>query len=680
LKSLWLYLSNSKRTESGEETTDMVLQSKRNKDHFIKALELFKRNPNQGVQYFIEQSFLEDEEHLPQFLYQTPELDPVAVGQLLGSEGNENLLRQYLNCFDFKDRSFEAALRDFLTHFRIPGEAQIIDRFMETFGAKYYRDNPSIFTTADTVYVLAFSTLMLHTDAHHTELKSHMTLDQFVQNNRGIDGGKDLPVKFLTDLYNGITRQRIYAIDNTSLLTRAQRSELYQQKYAQILADAKSLSLSTDVKFNRIESGNLISPIFQLIWHQLFVVFALAFESSENKKIIKNVLSGLTCGSHIASHCFLEDILTTIMDCFAQFTRLRTYLHDQIKPKNIACTLALLRVAMSDRNFMRSAWPIVIAEVSAMEKSQYLPVPDLLFTGSTSLDREGIIDFVKAVCETSALELQEDPPRTFLLVRLADVAYFNLNRWKIVWEEIWSIVGEFLISVASQEDGVESVLQTSVNVLWQIARKFMAQKEPEEFHFQEHFMRPFFEIFLAQPSIVIKELILTWVGGLASECLQTMRSGWNVVFQILSHSSKEVRAKGIEFLVKIAADCIPYLSHSQALHLISVAMAFVVNGQEEEICDPAIQVFQTIARQLAADDADGWDCLYASLEKCATHSVPNLRIHVVVVGVEIAANCVIAEPVKIMVPDRLRRLCDLIGEIPKAESRLKKLRDRITAL
>jgi hypothetical protein len=97
-------------------------------------------------------------------------------------------------------------------------------------------------------------------------------------------------------------------------------------------------------------------------------------------------------------------------------------------------------------------------------------------------------------------------------------------------------------------------------------------------------MRPFFEIFLAQPSSAIKELVLTCVGGLAGECLQTMRSGWNAVFQILAHSSREGRQRGVELLVTVASNGFQVLSHSHILHLISVAMAFVVNGREIEIC------------------------------------------------------------------------------------------------
>jgi brefeldin A-resistance guanine nucleotide exchange factor 1 len=31
--------------------------------------------------------------------------------------------------------------------------------------------------------------------------EKRMTLDQFIRNNRGINGGADLPIEFLTNLY-----------------------------------------------------------------------------------------------------------------------------------------------------------------------------------------------------------------------------------------------------------------------------------------------------------------------------------------------------------------------------------------------------------------------------------------------------------------------------------------------
>ncbi|VDQ15022.1 unnamed protein product [Trichobilharzia regenti] len=62
-----------------------------------------------------------------------------------------------------------------MSEFRLPGEAQKIDRLMEKFAARYYACNPSndLFVSADTAYVLAFSIIMLTTDLHSSQIKAH---------------------------------------------------------------------------------------------------------------------------------------------------------------------------------------------------------------------------------------------------------------------------------------------------------------------------------------------------------------------------------------------------------------------------------------------------------------------------------------------------------------------------
>ena len=64
----------------------------------------------------------------------------------------------------FLSRFQTSALRAFLSPFRLPGEAQKIDRFMEAFSAEYHRANPGTFNEQDTAYTLAFSVIMLNTD------------------------------------------------------------------------------------------------------------------------------------------------------------------------------------------------------------------------------------------------------------------------------------------------------------------------------------------------------------------------------------------------------------------------------------------------------------------------------------------------------------------------------------
>jgi len=48
----------------------------------------------------------------------------------------------YVDQIDFKDRELVAALRYFLEGFKLPGEAQKIDRLMEKFASRYCECNP----------------------------------------------------------------------------------------------------------------------------------------------------------------------------------------------------------------------------------------------------------------------------------------------------------------------------------------------------------------------------------------------------------------------------------------------------------------------------------------------------------------------------------------------------------
>ena len=61
----------------------------------------------------------------------------------------------------------------------------------------------------DTVYVLAYSTVMLNTDAHNPQVKNRMTKLDFVKNNRGINDGTDLPEDLLHSIYDDVVSNEI---------------------------------------------------------------------------------------------------------------------------------------------------------------------------------------------------------------------------------------------------------------------------------------------------------------------------------------------------------------------------------------------------------------------------------------------------------------------------------------
>jgi brefeldin A-inhibited guanine nucleotide-exchange protein len=69
----------------------------------------------------------------------------------LRDEFNISVMHAFVDQMEFKDMRFVDALRTFLQSFRLPGEAQKIDRFMLKFAARYLDNNPSSFANAGTL-------------------------------------------------------------------------------------------------------------------------------------------------------------------------------------------------------------------------------------------------------------------------------------------------------------------------------------------------------------------------------------------------------------------------------------------------------------------------------------------------------------------------------------------------
>ena len=61
----------------------------------------------------------------------------------------------------------------------------------------------------EAAYVLAYSVIMLNTDAHNPQVKNRMTKADFVRNNRGINDGSDLPEDLLSAIYDEIQLNEI---------------------------------------------------------------------------------------------------------------------------------------------------------------------------------------------------------------------------------------------------------------------------------------------------------------------------------------------------------------------------------------------------------------------------------------------------------------------------------------
>lgn len=167
----------------------------------------FNMESKKGVQFLISHNLVvETPEEVAQFLYKEEGLNKTAIGDYLGEKNdfNEAVLKAFVELHDFTDLILVQALRQFLWSFRLPGEAQKIDRMMESFAQRYCNLNPDIFKNPDTCYVLSFAIIMLNTSLHNPSVKDKPSVEQFITMNRGIDDGGNLPRELLVSLFDSI--------------------------------------------------------------------------------------------------------------------------------------------------------------------------------------------------------------------------------------------------------------------------------------------------------------------------------------------------------------------------------------------------------------------------------------------------------------------------------------------
>ncbi|KAG6832485.1 hypothetical protein H0H92_001531 [Tricholoma furcatifolium] len=93
-------------------------------------------------------------------------------------------LRTYIGEFNFMNDPLDVAVRKLLMDVGLPRETQQIDRVIEAFANRYLQCNPTLFTSDDHPYILAFSLIMLHTDAFNKSNKRKMSKADYIKNTR----------------------------------------------------------------------------------------------------------------------------------------------------------------------------------------------------------------------------------------------------------------------------------------------------------------------------------------------------------------------------------------------------------------------------------------------------------------------------------------------------------------
>uniref|UniRef100_S4RFY5 ARF guanine nucleotide exchange factor 1 n=1 Tax=Petromyzon marinus TaxID=7757 RepID=S4RFY5_PETMA len=585
---------------SGADNPEQFEVLKQQKEIIEQGIELFNKKPKRGIQFLQEQNMLgTTTEDVAQFLHSENRLDSTQVGDYLGENDklNKETMYTYVDQMDFSGKDFVSALRLFLEGFRLPGEAQKIDRLMEKFAARFCECNQgqTVFASADTAYVLAYSIIMLTTDLHSLQVKHKMSKEQYIKMNRGINDSKDLPEEYLSSIYDEIAGKKIAmnesilrplpppARHGTDVASERQRRLLYNLEMEAMSRTAKALMEAVShvqAAFTSATHLDHVRPMFKLAWTPFLAAFSVGLQDCDDTEVASLCLDGIRGAIRIACIFHMQLERDAYVQALARFTLLTANSGiTEMKQKNIDTIKTLIMVAHTDGNYLGNSWHEILKCISQLELAQLIGTGvkspnranvndlsaclylrgggnvdrkqiasiqesigetssqsvvvavDRIFTGSTRLDGNAIVDFVRCLCAVSMDELASPShPRMFSLQKIVEISYYNMGRIRLQWSRIWEVVGDHFNKVGCNPN--EDVAFFALDSLRQLSMKFLEKGELANFRFQKDFLRPFEHIMKRNRSPTVRDMVVRCITQMVNSQAANIRSGWKNIFSV----------------------------------------------------------------------------------------------------------------------------------------------------
>eukprot|EP00934_Nitzschia_sp_Nitz4_P000938 Nitzschia sp. Nitz4//scaffold97_size77645//35123//41576//NITZ4_005518-RA/size77645-processed-gene-0.93-mRNA-1//-1//CDS//3329560656//938//frame0 len=626
-----------------------------------------------GLNFFIDNGFcsLDAKEIALFFLDNKEKLDKTQIGEVLGKEPDAAfvkkeadkekggpgfyvaILHHYIQAMDFAGLMFDDAIRLFLSGFRLPGEAQKIDRIMEAFAERFTVQNVDVFPNADTAFILAFSVIMLNTDLHNPSIKPErrMTLESFLRNNKGIgENGSDLDKDFLTGIFNRIKAQAFSLKEDDAAREKAEADAMQEsffggegggllgfglvgapsteeRKRSKFKKEQEEMMSATTELLRRrkrksahserselrdVDPMDVVRPMFDVTWGAVVGILSQMTEMSNDEGIVAVCLNGFVYAIRIAARCNMPLARNTFINSLTKFTLLGSM--KEMKPKNIEAIRTLITIASVDGEYLAESWGPVLQCISTLARMRTAasglapdgsfledasntkvatPKPqastarfiqptnkqkveetlkeaeesnqravlefvseqliDKVFSATVNLSASSLLDFMRQLVLVATAEIEgdtkkgitgvasagtnsthgEDGPSIFCLQRLVEVADYNRSvRPRLVWTQVWEILGDFFFKAGCHRNAMVSVF--AIDSLKQLSSKFLEQPELSEFHFQRTILKPFLMIMQGSSTRQdIRELILQCVDQTVSRMGHNLQSGWGVFFDIV---------------------------------------------------------------------------------------------------------------------------------------------------
>lgn len=395
-----------------DDDPEQLEKEKARKTALSKAIQLFNFKPKRGIKALLSEGFIPSDspQDIAQYLLREDRLDKAQIGEYLGEGDPRNIeiMHAFVDSMDFTKRKFVDALREFLQSFRLPGEAQKIDRFMLKFANRYVTGNPNAFANADTAYVLSYSVIMLNTDQHSSKVAKRMTKEDFIKNNRGINDNADLPDEYLVSIYEEIGRNEIVLNSEREAAAAAgsvpekatgggiaaslgqalatagrdlqreaqfQQSELIAQRSEQLFKNMyrnqrRNGTKSAVPRFIPATSFKHIGPMFEVTWMSFFSALSAEMQTAQNLEVIKLCIEGMKLAVRIA--CLFE--LEVPREAFISALKNSTNLNNlpEMMAKNVEALKVLLDIAQTEGNLLKDSWKDILLCVSQLDRLQLI--------------------------------------------------------------------------------------------------------------------------------------------------------------------------------------------------------------------------------------------------------------------------------------------------------------------
>ena len=569
------------------------------------------------VGYINDSSIDSEAKDIMLFFRNTPSLKKKNIGEFLGENTDLSIktLKYFADSFDFKNMDIVQSLKLFLSTFQLPAEGQIIDRIIEHFASKYYKDNPSLFSNADSAFYLSYCIILLQTELYNPNIKDKMTLERFMELLKDQNKDGKLKEEYLSDIYRQVLEEPLSVpeIEEDKDKIDRDKNEIEKAREKQRLINGfnynSKIKQSKEKVYLKINNNNIcdyISQFMSSITNPLFSMFNVIIDQSEDPSIYSPAIEGIIYCIKILGLLNLENQKKNIISNLCTMTNL---LQVKVpKDKNIICIKELLILANSDYRYCKGSWNfileiidkiyyyltlismpkderelfyknkkqsaiktnikkniVVMEETISNEKetmkiiSKEISINNLekIMTKTLNFDSITLIEFVSSMCDIAKYEFKNNGlGKIFFLQKIVEIAELNLfSRPRFNWNNTWKILSEFFVEIGCSKDNENSI--NAMDSLRQLAMKFLQKKEGENYHFQKEFLMPFLDTWKKSGNLDTQEYIIVCIINLLRSEAKNIKSGWEVVFSIFKEVAYMKEQKNLQ---KQIIDVFSYIS------------------------------------------------------------------------------------------------------------------------